>query len=78
MPMFTFFITYIHNNFGFTIPENNPNYKEFCEVADADGSLAVDLAELTDFFDKHVNFDTKTLTGLKMAEGLSGGAVQNA
>ncbi len=70
--MFTFFISYIQNNFGITIPENNQTYKEFCEVADADGSLAVDLAELSSFFDKHVNFGSKSVTGLKMVEGLTG------
>jgi hypothetical protein len=74
-PMFTYFITYITTNFGFTIPETNENYKEFCQMADSDGSLAVDLGELTNFFNNYVNFDSKTLTGLKMAEGLSSGVV---
>jgi len=38
-PMFTFFLTYIKNVFGFTIDETNENQKEFCTVTDSDGSL---------------------------------------
>lgn len=70
MPMFTYFISYISNKFHFAIPETNENYKEFCQVADADGSLAVDFVELSAFFANHVNFDSMSITGLKMAEGL--------
>jgi hypothetical protein len=73
-PMFTYFITYIAKNFGFNIQENNENYKEFCQKADADGSLQVDLEELTSFFEKHLNFDAKTITGLDMAKDYHGGS----
>jgi len=57
--MFTYFIIYIKNHFGtsYSIDENNANYKEFCSVADGDGSLAVDLKELSDLFTKYVKMD---------------------
>jgi hypothetical protein len=49
--MFKFFLIYIENTFGFKIEDNNENYKEFCQVVDKDGSLAVDLEELSAVFD---------------------------
>jgi hypothetical protein len=55
-PMFTYFSIYINHVFGFRIPESNENYKEFCSKADSDGSLAVDLGELSAFFNQYVDF----------------------
>mmetsp|Transcript_44320 Transcript_44320/g.43014 ORF Transcript_44320/g.43014 Transcript_44320/m.43014 type:complete len:174 (-) Transcript_44320:626-1147(-) len=70
--MFAYFIIYIKNLFGegYQIEENNANYKEFCQYADGDGSLAVDLAELSDFFTKFVKISEGQIVGLKMAENL--------
>ena len=70
--MFAYFIIYIKNIFGesFAIEENNANYKEFCQYADGDGSLAVDLKELSDFFTKFVKVTEGQIVGLKMAENL--------
>ncbi len=58
--MFGFFVIYVKNVFGPGIlKQDNATYKLFCELIDTDGSLAVDLSELTEFFNQRVRFDTK-------------------
>lgn len=70
-PMFTYFVVFIENKFGFRIEQNNENLKEFCQLTDSDGSLAVDLKELDTFFNDYVDTANQVVK-LNMAKGLGG------
>jgi hypothetical protein len=73
--MWVYFRFFIKKIFGFEIPHSSANYGEFSKEADPDGSLQVDLDELSEFFEKFVDAENQVVN-LKMGEGLKGSMKQ--
>lgn len=61
--MFHYFVIFIHDKFRIKIDQSIPNnQKEFLDHTDFDGNLTVELKELDEFFNNHVDQENKTLS----------------